>query len=187
MGVGTLQNRDRLPTISSTMTAEDQKPDAPESRRTLIIVVAVVAAVVIAGFFYLLMRAGAGGPVAPQTLQGAFRPGSPEFEQNKETIVLDTPEADESKRALGDIVMSLKTTVRNFTGKTLSGIEIRAAVLDYQGKPVRQRTVIVVPNYRQQELANNKTVSVQVTLEGMTDSDARANIKMEVTGFKFKE
>jgi hypothetical protein len=27
---------------------------------------------------------------------------------------------------------------------------------------------------------------VQVRLEGMTDKDDRANIKMEVTGFKFK-
>jgi len=27
---------------------------------------------------------------------------------------------------------------------------------------------------------------VRIRLEGMTDSDDRANIKMEVTGFKFK-
>jgi hypothetical protein len=27
---------------------------------------------------------------------------------------------------------------------------------------------------------------VQVMLEGMKETDARANIKMEVTGFKFK-
>jgi hypothetical protein len=40
---------------------------------------------------------------------------------------------------------------------------------------------------RQPELAPNKTLPVNVTLDGMKDSDARANIKMEVVGFKLKE
>jgi hypothetical protein len=30
-------------------------------------------------------------------------------------------------------------------------------------------------------------MQVNVALDGMSDTDARANIKMEVTGFKFKE
>jgi hypothetical protein len=44
----------------------------------------------------------------------------------------------------------------------------------------------VVPT-RQPELPPNKTMTVNVMLEGMSDTDARANIKMEVTGFKIKE
>jgi hypothetical protein len=167
------------------MAVPDRRIEASESNRTLIIVVAVAAAVVIALLFYLLMRAG-GGRTAEPTLQGAIRAGSPQFEQYKSQIVLDDPEATEAKRALGDIVMSLQTTVRNLTGKTLTGLEIRAAVVDYQGQPVKQRTVIVVPT-RQPELAPNKTMQVAVMLEGMSDTDARANIKMEVTGLKFKE
>ena len=75
-------------------------------------------------------------------------------------IFLDEPEATEAKRALGDIVMSLQTTVRNVTGKTLNGLEIRAAVVDYQGQPVKQRTVVVIPT-RQAELAPNKTMQVR--------------------------
>jgi hypothetical protein len=82
--------------------------------------------------------------------------------------------------------MSLQTTVLNLTGKTLNGLEIHAAVVDYEGKPVKERTVVVVPT-RQPELAPNKTMQVNVALDGMSDTDARANIKMEVTGFKFKE
>jgi len=84
----------------------------------MIIIVAVVAAVVIALFFYLLMRASGGGVTAQPTLQGAIRQGSPEFEQYKSRIVLDAPEAEEAKRALGDTVMSLHTTARNFTRRT---------------------------------------------------------------------
>lgn len=159
--------------------------EEPESRRTLIIVVAVAAAVVIALFFYLLMRAGSGGTGEPR-LQGAIRPGSAEFETYKTQIVRDDPEAYESPRGLGDIVMYLKTTVRNLSNKTLNGLEVRAAVVDHQGKAVKERTVIIIPA-RQPELAPNKTLPVQIALEGFSDKDDRANITMEITGLKFKE
>lgn len=167
------------------MAVPDRRIETGETNRTLIIVVAVVAAIVIAGLFYGLMRLG-GGSGGPTGLQGAIREGSPQFEENKKHIVLDDPEAMEAKRALGDITMTLQTTVRNLTGKTLNGLEIRAAVIDYEGKPVKQRNVVVIPA-KQPELAPNKTLPVAVMLDGMSDTDARANIKMEVTAFKFKE
>ena len=159
--------------------------EASETNRTLIIGVAVVAAVLIAGLFYGLMRLGGSGG-GPTGLQGGIREGSPQFEESKKNIVLDEPEATEAKRALGDITMTLSTTVRNLTGKTLNGLEIRGAVVDYEGKPVKQRAVVVIPG-KQPELPPNKTLQVNITLDGMTDTDARANIKMEVTAFKFKD
>jgi hypothetical protein len=155
------------------------------SRRKIIIGVAVVAAVFIAVVFYFLMRASSGGNVEP-VLEGAIRRGSPEFDQYVDKIYLDPAEADEAKRALGDIVMNLQTTVRNFTGRTLNGLEVRAAVVDGEGKPVKERTVVVIPT-RQSELQPNGTMLVVVRLDGMKDTDHRANIKMEVTGFKFKQ
>lgn len=155
------------------------------ARRKIIIGVAVVAAVLIAAVFYFLMRASSGGNVEP-VLEGAIRSGSPEFNQHIEKIYLDPPEADEAKRALGDIVMNLQTTVRNFTGRTLNGLEVRAAVVDGEGKPVKERTVVVIPT-RQSELQPNGTMLVVVRLDGMKDTDHRANIKMEVTGFKIKQ
>ena len=150
-------------------------------RRTLIIVVAVIAAVFIGGFFYLLLRKSVASGTIP-TLQGAVRPGSPEWDKYAKLIALDDPEADEAKRALGDTVMTLQTTARNFTGKTITGLEVRAAVVDHDGKPVKQRTLVVVPG-RQPELDPNKTMRVAIVLDGFTDEDDRANIKMEVTGF----
>lgn len=168
------------------MAAQDRRLEEPESRRTLIIVVAVAAAVVIALFFYLLMRAGGSSGGGEPRLEGAIRAGTPEFEQYKSQIVLDDPEATEAKRALGDTVMSLSTTVRNLSSKTLIGLEIRGAVVDHQGQPVKERTVIMVPT-RQPELAPNKTMPVTMMLEGMKDTDDRANIKMEVVAVKFKE
>jgi hypothetical protein len=165
-------------------SSEPQIDDTNNSRRTIIIVVAVIAAIAIATLFYFLMRATGGGTVEP-TLEGAIRANSPEFTQYSSKIVVDKPEAYESKRALGDIVMNLQSTVHNFTGRTLTGLEIKGLVVDHQGKPVNERTVVVIPT-RQPELENNRGMSVQVRLEGMTDKDDRADIRMEVTAFKFK-
>jgi len=164
------------------MAAEHSIPE-DKSRRTLIIFVAAFAAAFIAGFFYLLLRTVA--PVAPPTLAGAIRAGSPEWEKYSKLIALDEKDADEAKRALGDTVMTLHATARNFTGRTITGLEIHAAVVDHDGKPVKERTVVVIPG-RQSELEPNKTMKVSLMLEGFTDNDDRANIKMEVTGFTLK-
>jgi hypothetical protein len=168
------------------MVASERDITDEKSRRNIVIVVAIVAAIAIAGFFYLLMRAGkgsAGGP--PTRLADAIRPGSPDWDKYSKLIALDAPEADEAGRALGDIVMTLHTTVRNFTGRTITGLEVRAAVVDHQGQPVRERYVVVIPG-KQPELEPNKTLPVNVVLDGMTETTDRANIKMEVTGFKLK-
>ena len=170
------------------MAASDKTATAKSESRVIIIGVAVIAALVIAVLFYFLMRATGGGTVTP-TLQGAIRSGSPEFDQYREQIVLDDPEATEARRPLGDIVMTLQTTVRNLTGKTLSGVEIRGAVVDHQNQPVKQRTIVIIPSLvpgGPVELAANKTVVARVVLDGMTETDDRANIKMEITAFKFK-
>ena len=166
-------------------TPERQIPDSEDSRRKVIIIVAVIAAIAIAAFFYLLMRTVGSGP-APQTLQGAIRAGAPEFEQYQSRIVLDPPEADEAKQALGGIVMNLQTVAHNFTGRTLTGLEVKGTVVDHQGKPVKERTVVLLPNPQQSDLEQNRAMLARVRLEGFTDSDDRANIKMEVTGFRFK-
>src|SRR6266566_3440343 len=152
-------------------TPERQTAETDESQRKIVIVVAVIAAEAIAALFYFLMRATGGGSVEP-TLEGAMRPGSAEFAANQPKIVLDSPEAYESKRALGDIVMNLQTTVRNFTGRTLSGLEIKGMVVDHQGKPVSQQTAVVIP-VRQPELEPNHSMVVRIRLEGMTDKDDR--------------
>jgi hypothetical protein len=165
------------------MAAEHSIPE-DKSRRTLIIVIAVVAAILIGGFFYLLLRNTA-TPTPPPTLAGAIRPGSPDFEKYSKLIVLDEQEADEAKRALGDTVMSLHATVRNLTGRTITGLEVKGTVVDHDNKPVKERTMVVIPG-RQSELDPNKTMKVAVLLEGFTDSDDRANIRMEVTGFILK-
>src|SRR2546426_7006446 len=165
------------------MPAEQSIPE-DSSRRKIIIVVAVIAAVFIGAFFYLLLRKTVSVSQSPR-LENAIRPGSPDWDKYQKLIALDDPEADEAKRALGDTVMTLMTTARNFTGRTITGLEVRAAVVDHDGKPVKQRTLVVIPG-RQTELDPNKTMRVSIMIDGFTDEDDRANIKMEVTGFTLR-
>lgn len=165
--------------------SEPQISESDGSRRKIIIIVAVVAAVILAILFYFLMRASTSRPPDP-LLPNAIRAASPEWATHASKIHLDAPEATESKRALGDTVMSLQTTVRNFTGRTVTGLEIKGSVVNRQGQPVRERTMVVIPTQQQPELEPNRTMMVFIVLEGMTDADERANIKMEVTGFTIR-
>jgi hypothetical protein len=167
------------------MAIQDRRLEEPESRRTLIIVVAVGAAVVVALFFALLMWSGDRSTGDPR-LAGGIRAGTAEFEPYKSQIVLDDPEAFESPRALGDIVMELKTTVRNLSNKTLDGLEVRAAVVDHQNASVGERTVRVIPD-RQRELAPNTTMDLSIRREGFKPTADRANSKMEIPAGPFKE
>jgi hypothetical protein len=169
----------------STTERNIAEPDG--SRRTIFIIVAVISLLLILGLFFWMRNASQTGAADPQQqrLEGGIRAGTPEFEQYRQKIIRDTPEATEAKRALGDTVMTLRTTVRNFSGRTLNGLEMYVAVVDMQGKPVRERTVIVIPT-RRPELDNNEIMEVPITLERFTDSDDRANIKMEITAIRFK-
>jgi hypothetical protein len=132
-----------------------------------------------------IILAGCGGGAQQNTSPPLIRAGSPDFEKYRQLIKIDDLEADESARPIGDIVMTLRATVRNFTGRPLNALEVHAAVVDLDGKPVKERNVMIIPS-RQPELDNNQTMKAQVLLEGISKNDTRANIKMEVTGFSFK-
>lgn len=177
------QNYNSKPTVPAK-DLESTKED--EARRRVIIGVAVIAALAIGAVFYFLMRS-AGSGVSPQaSLQGAIRPGAPEWEQFRSKIILEPPEADSAPRPLGDIVMRLWCTVRNFTGQTITGLEVKGTVVDSQGNPVRERIVVIVPSEGNPELGPNKTMTAMVRIEGFKESDNRANIKMELTGFRLR-
>jgi len=164
--------------------ATDHSFPEEKPRRTLIIVVAVIAAVLIGGFFYLLLRTTS-APSAPVTLEAGIRAGSPEWDQYKSKILIDKPEATQSTTALGGFQMTLETTVRNFTGRTITGLEMRAAVLNGQQLAIKDRTMVVIPS-RQPDLLATKTMHVTITITGLKESDDRKGLFMDVTAFKLQ-
>lgn len=181
------------------MTITDEKPnkrdDSDRSRRVVFMVAGLVALLLIAGLIIFLKTrpepTPAGAP-ADQKLEGALRAGSPEFDKHRDLIRLDEPIADYSNSVSGDIQMNLATTVRNFTGRTISGLEMKGAVVDFEGKPIKERTKIVIPSGTIAELENNKTATVPIAIPGFRGEDkarienGQAVIKMEITAIKFK-
>jgi len=159
------------------------------TRRTVFIVAGLVAALLIVGLvFYLKKRPEPqqATAAADQKLEGGFRAGSPEFEKYRQYIQLDEPEAEEQESLAGGLSMTLVTTVRNFSGQTVTGLEVKGTVVDLQGKPIKDRTMIVIPSAGLTELENNKTARIKVTIPGFRKEDVRANIKMDITAVKLK-
>jgi hypothetical protein len=159
------------------------------TRRTVFIVASLVAALLIVGLvFYLKQRPEPQQATAPadQKLEGGFRAGSPEFEKYKEFIQLDKPEAIEQETVAGNLQMTLVTTIRNFSGQTITGLEVKGSVVDLQNKPIKEHTIIVIPSPAMAELENNKTANIKVIISGFKKEDVRANIKMEITAVKLK-
>lgn len=175
------------------MSLIEEKTDEREKEQQKLFIIVGVASIVLLGVLgsWWFLSGGKSSYSASdinvsQTLEGAgvIREGTPEFEQYKEKIIMDAPEAVEADRVIGDTVMTLEAKVRNFSGRTLNGLEVYGAVVDIKGNPVKERTVVVVPTQRA-ELDNNKNMPARVYFEGFKISDDRANIKMRITAFRF--
>ena len=175
---------------------DDRRDAADGSRRTIFIIAGVVAVLIAGGLIYFLKTRPEPPPVGAsvdQQLEGGLRAGSPEFEKYRELIKLDgEPIAEYANSVAGDIQMNLATTVRNFTGRTITGLEMRGALLDFENKPIKERTKIVIPSGSLAELENNGVAKVPIALPGIRGGDkskvegGQAVVKMEITAIKFK-
>jgi hypothetical protein len=160
-----------------------------KTRRAVFIIAGLVAVLLVGGLVFYLKTRPEPQPVtvqADQKLDGGIRAGSPEFEKYKEFVQLDKPEAEEQDTIAGGIQMTLATTVRNFSGQTLTGLEVKGTVVDLENKSIKERTMIVIPSAGLSELENNKTARIKVIIPGFKKEDVRANIKMDITAVKLK-
>ncbi|MGI9108352.1 MAG: hypothetical protein ACR2G4_19160 [Pyrinomonadaceae bacterium] len=169
-------------------TVKSNYDDAEASRRKIFIIAGIVSALLVAALVFWATRSPTNDPGQQPRLADALRADAPEFAQLRERLVVDFSPDDhafESTRAIGDVVINMTPKVRNFTGRTLNGLELQATVVDLEGNPIQQRTVIAIPA-RQPELEPNKVMEVPIRMEGFKKDQTRANIKVEVTGVRFK-
>ncbi|MBX3279663.1 MAG: FxLYD domain-containing protein [Acidobacteria bacterium] len=152
-----------------------------------VILLAALATIVLIAVVTLLFLRESNRPlsVPPEPrLESALRAGDEEFDQNHDRIIVEGLAATQSSRPLGDIVMELTATVKNSTTRTLSGLEMRGAVVDAQGSHVGERTIVVIP-VQQQTLEPDQSVSVRVLIEGIKPEADRSGLRMETTALRF--
>lgn len=118
-------------------------------------------------------------------LQNAVRAGAPEFEALKSRVlVLEQRDlGTQAQNAAGGIEMRLPAVVKNFSGKTLTGLEVVASVVDDDDKMIKEKTAILIPT-QIDPIENNKSALVSVSIAGFSPKDNRANFKYRVTAIK---
>jgi hypothetical protein len=158
----------------------------PELRWPIVMLAAIITTIIalmVAGLHYVAMTQPVNSYSGPR-LTSALRPGEAEFEEVREQIEIAQLLGTEQVHPFNSLAVDLTATVRNNTGRTLSGLEMRGAIVDAQNSTVRERTVIVIPA-RQTALEPGEAIGVRVLLESLSKDSERANIVLEVTGIRF--
>ncbi|HEX7315462.1 MAG TPA: hypothetical protein VF297_16185 [Pyrinomonadaceae bacterium] len=159
----------------------------PEIRWPLILVAATITSVIVlltTGLIRLAATRPYQGRVLEQRLEGAIRRESPGFDELSELLVVERLVAAEAPRPLNDQAVEITGTVRNATGRIVTGLELRGVILDELSSPLRERTVVVVP-VRQAALEPGEAINVSILLEGVSPEVESAAHVMEVTGVRF--
>jgi hypothetical protein len=159
----------------------------PELRWPIVIlavVITTIIALVAAGLHYVAMTQPVNNSYSGPRLSSALRPGEPEFEQVREQIEIEQILGTEQVHPFNSLAVDLTATVRNNTGRTISGLEMRGAIVDAQNSTLRERTVMVIPA-RQTALEPGEAIGVRVLLESINKDSERADMVLEVTGVRF--
>lgn len=159
----------------------------PEIRWPVLLVAAAITSVIVlltTGVIHLAATRPYRGRVLEERLAGAIRRESPGFVELSGLLVVEQLGAAEAPRPLNEQAVELTGTVRNATGRTITGLELRGVILDALSAPLRERTVVVVP-LRQAALEPGEAINVSILLEGVNPEAERAAHLMEVTGVRF--
>ncbi len=164
-------------------TGEPEK----EGVNKILLVGILVGTLLVAGAIGILSLQPSSDEKTQQLFAGAFLEGSPEFEKYTKDIVIqsDMDNIMQSPTALGTIMMTINGRIRNKGQQTISGLEVKVAVVDMAGSVVREKRLMVVPKQRE-KLSPGETIPVVGTIEGFRKDDDRANIRWKVTAIKIE-
>jgi hypothetical protein len=157
----------------------------PELRWPIVMLAALLTAAIAllaAGVYYVTQPIVT--PNVEPGLETALFTGQPEFEQFREQIVIEQLVGKEKVHPLNNLAVEITALVKNNTGRKISGLEVRGAILDGQRSTVRDRTVVVIPA-RQTILEADEGINVRILLESIDKDSDRAHAVMEVTGIRF--
>src|SRR5689334_2506693 len=161
----------------------------PELRWPIVILAAVITALLAlftAGLYYAVMTKSDASSQTEPRLEGALQPGQPEFEELRRHIAIEQLVGTEKVHPFDTMAVAMTATVRNNTGRNISGLELRGAILDRTNSSVRERTVVIIP-HRQKVLESGEAINTRILLDGIDKESDRAHLVLEVTAIRFDE
>lgn len=149
-----------------------------------VFIVALLGAAVLIGvvIFVMSFRPSLEDRMA-KVLATAIHQGEPGFEDLNKDIVISNDNTIESPMATGKISMFLHGKVHNKGTRTITVLEVNAAVVTQFNQVLRERRILVVPQ-QEATLGPDETIPITLTLDGFEKSDDRANIRWRVTAVK---
>jgi hypothetical protein len=149
-----------------------------------VFVVALIGAAVLIGVVIVIMsfRPSLDDRMA-NVVADAYHEGSPEFAELRKDIVISNDNTIESPMATGKVSMFLHGKIHNKGTRTITVLEVNAAVVTQFNEVLRERRMLVIP-LQQPNLGPDEVIPITLTLDGFNKSDDRANIRWKVTAIK---
>jgi hypothetical protein len=160
----------------------------PDLRWPIILLAALITAAIAMLVTVMHFVASTKSPVyrpAPMRSESMLQPGQPEFDRFHPQIAVEQIMGNEKLHPFNDLVVELTAVVRNQTGRTISGLEMRGALLDTANSTLRERTVAVIPA-QQTILEVDEAINVRILLEDIDRDSDRARPVLAVTGITFE-
>ena len=156
------------------------------SRKNLLIA-AIAAVALIGAIIFLIAQRPSIEDQTAAIMNGALREGSPEFDAINKQIIISTDENTvESPTGLGTISMYIRGNVKNRSDRTITLLEVNAAVVSTTNQVLKQKRVLVVPT-QVVSLGPGETIPLTLTLDGFDRKDDRADIRWKVTAIKLAD
>ena len=159
----------------------------PELRWPIVLLAAAITAllaILTAGLYYVAMTKPVRSSYGESRLEGALYLGQPEFEEFRGQIAIEQLVGTEKVHPFDTLAVAMTATVRNNTGRNISGLELRGAILDRKNSNVRERTVVVIPRH-QKILESGEAINTRILLESIDKDSDRAHLVLEVTALRF--
>lgn len=161
----------------------------PELRWPILILAVVITtllAIFTTGLYYAAMTKPDVSSYMEPRLEGALQAGQPKFEEFRRHIAIEQLVGIEKVHPFDTMAVVMTATVRNNTGRNISGLELRGAILDRTNSSVRERTVLIIPR-QQKLLESGEGINTRILLDGIDKDSDRAHLVLEVTAIRFDE
>ena len=162
------------------------KVGSADRLKTAILISGGLFVLIAAGYFVLKAERAKPVLTSPpvQTLEGASRDGSPEFEACRKLVTIEEQKAVESENLLGQVTVVVRGVLHNKGDRRLTGVELRAVVTGQENEVVAERIAVPVPKLRR-ELQPGESMVVHVNIDPVPRKSIRTNGVILLHGLKF--